>query len=97
MAVSKAEMDEKKPVEYQEGARRAREARQNVGSQLAGLIATADLTGSQEYVALRIRGYADALRTGDDVLIRSALMDLGTAAGATAAAIDIRRPIQAAA
>ena len=92
MAVSKADMGEKNPVEYQQGARRAREARSHVAQQLGSLIETADLTGSHDFVARRVRSYVDALREGDVVVIRSALMDLGAAVGATVADLDLNAP-----
>lgn len=85
-------MDEKKPAEYQEGSRRARKARAHVAEQLGHLIESADLTGSHPLVARRISGYAAAMREGDPLVIRSALMDLGTAVGATVAAIDLDLP-----
>jgi hypothetical protein len=92
MAVSKADMGEKNPVEYQEGARRAREARAHVATQLGELIEHGDLTGSHPLVARRIKSYAAAARAGDPFVIRAALMDLGAAVGATVAAIDLATP-----
>ena len=92
MGVSKAEMGEKNPVEYQEGAKRARAARAHVADQLGHLIESSDLTGSHPLVARRIHGYAEAVKSGDGPVIRSALMDLGTAIGATVAAIDLTTP-----
>lgn len=92
MAVSKADMGEKNPVEYQEGARRAREARSHVAEQLGHLIEAGDLTGSHPLVARRIKSYAVAAKTGDPFVIRGALMDLGAAIGATVAAIDLATP-----
>lgn len=92
VAVSKSQMGEKNPVEYQEGAKRARAARAHVAEQLGHLIESSDLTGSHPLVARRVQGYADAMRSGDGPVIRSALMDLGTAIGATVAAIDLNTP-----
>lgn len=85
-------MGEKNPAEYQEGARRAREARTHVATQLGELIEAADLTGSHSFVAKRIAGYAKAVKAGDPLLVRGALMELAAAAGATAAAIDLTTP-----
>lgn len=95
MAVSKGDMGEKNAMEYQEGARRARNARKNVAGQLAHLIESGDLTGSHPYVARRIQAYADAVRNGDHLIVRSALMDLGTAVGVTVAALDLESPPEA--
>lgn len=92
MPVSKAEMGATKPAEYQEGARRARAARENVAEQLRASIEASDLTGSHPFVGRRIGDYARALQSGDDMVIRGALMELGTAIGATVAAIDLAAP-----
>lgn len=71
---------------------RGREARWHVASQLAAEIVQFDRTGSTELLAFRIRGLADARRTGDSTVMRSALMDLGTAVGACVAQIDMSNP-----
>lgn len=89
MPVSKADMGDKNPTEYQEGAKRAREARSHVATQLAESIEAADLTGSHPFVGKRIHGYALAVKSGDPMAARAALMELATAAGATMAAIDL--------
>ena len=80
------------PVEYQEGSRRAREARSHVAHQLGHLIEAADLTGCHPLIGRRISGYANALKTSDELVIRSALMDLGIAVGTTVAALDLDHP-----
>lgn len=89
MAVSRADMGDKNPVEYREGVRRAREARGHVAEQLGALIESSDLTGSHSFVAQRIGNYAAAIKEGDQLVIRSALMELGVAVGATVASIDL--------
>lgn len=89
MPVSKADMNEKNPAEYQEGARRAREARAHVARQLAESIESADLTGSHPFVAKRFGSYVAAVKSGDDLASRAALMELASAAGATIAALDL--------
>jgi len=82
-------MGEKNPLEYQQGTKRARQARKRVATQLGGLIESADLTGSHPLVARRIRAYAEALRSDDDFVVRASLMELAQAAGATVAAMDL--------
>lgn len=83
-------MGPKDPAAWEAGARKAREARAAVATQLSDLISSADLTGSPDYVARRLREYATAVRTGDAESERAALMELSVAAAATAASIDLR-------
>jgi hypothetical protein len=92
MAVSKANMGEKNPEAYAQGAISARAARAHVAEQLGHLIESADLTGSHPFVARRVKRYADAVKEGDLLVIRGALMELGAAVGATVAAIDLSLP-----
>ena len=87
--ISRAEMTEKNPSEWQEGATAARAARENVAVQLQDLILDADLTGSPDFVARRVREYAAAKATGDTSVQRAALMELATAAATTAAGLDL--------
>jgi hypothetical protein len=88
--VSKAQMTEKDPGEWVAGAAAARRARTSVAAQVSELISSADLTGSPDYVARRLREYATAVRAGDAESERAALMELSVAAAATAASIDLR-------
>lgn len=94
MAISRADLGEKHAVEYQEGARKAREARAHVATQLGELINKSDITGSHAFVAKRIQGYSAALKSGDLLIIRSALMELGAAVGVTAVSIDLATTAQ---
>lgn len=91
--VSRANMDEKKPTEWVEGAKVGRAARKRVAGQLKELIEGADLTGSTDLVARRIRSYSKAVKSGDAESQRAALMELAAAAGTTAAGIDARSGI----
>jgi hypothetical protein len=90
--VSRATTTEKNPVEYQQGVKRAKASRRKVAKQLSGLIETAEMTGSHPLVGRRISAYAEALQSGDHFAIRGALMELGQAAGATVAAMDLVPP-----
>lgn len=90
--ISRAQMTVKNPAEWVEGSARATRARRRVAGQVKKLIEDGALTGSQDYVARRVSEYAAAIKSGDPSAQRAALMDLATAAGATAAAIDLQRP-----
>ena len=91
--VSKAKPSERgEPEEWKRGARKARDARHNVARQIAEHIVEADLTGSREFVALRVRTFAQAEATGDLHVIRAALMDLAGAAGAYLVQVDLQLP-----
>lgn len=92
--VSKANMGEKNPSEYAEGTQRAKRARKKVAGQLALLIEDAEMTGSDALVGRRVRAYAEAVKSGDHFAVRGALMELGQAAGATVAAMDLQAPRQ---
>lgn len=85
-------MERGEPAEMREGAQRGRAARWHVASQLAAHIVSADLTGSREFVGLRVRGFADAERSGDLYVVRSALMDLAGASAAYVCQIDMQLP-----
>lgn len=87
--ISKATMSDKHPPAWAEGAAAARAARGKVTEQLADLIRFADLTGSPDLVALRIRNYATAQAADDRIAQRAALMELATACAVTAAGIDV--------
>lgn len=93
--VSSAQMTDKNPLEWVEGATRARAARENVAAQVTDLIRSADLTGSPDFVVLRIRNYSEAQKAGDRAAERAALMEMAVAAAATAAAIDLTLPAAA--
>lgn len=87
--VSRAKPSERgEPEEWKRGAHRARAIRVNVAAQLGTHITEADLTGSSELVSLRIRGLVSAQRSGDPLVLRSALMDLAAASAAYACHID---------
>lgn len=90
--ISKADMKPKDPIAWQEGATTARATRRNVAEQVSELILDADLTGSRDFVARRVSGYAAAVASGDPAAERAALMELSTAAACTAAAIDLAHP-----
>lgn len=77
------------PQEWLDRARDAREVRSSIGAELADYIREADMTGSREFVALRIRSFANAEASGDAAVVRAALADLATAVGAYMAAIDL--------
>lgn len=76
-----------------EGAARGRAARLSVATQLAVHVVAADLTGSPEFVALRIRHFAEAARSGDPHVQRAACMDLAGAAAAYCAQVDLDLPV----
>lgn len=84
-------MTEKNPTEWVEGQKVGRAARQHVSKQLRQLIEDADLTGSRELVADRIKSYAAAVKANDSVAERAALMEIAAAAAATAAGIDVHQ------
>lgn len=82
---------DREPEGWKDGSRRARAARQNAGRQIAESLVAADITGSREFLARRLRNVAEAEREGDDFVKRGAYLDLAVAAGAMVAAIDVRR------
>jgi hypothetical protein len=91
--VSRAKPSERgEPEEWKRGARAARAIRQNVARQVSEHIIEADLTGSREYVAMRVRTFAEAERNGDPYVLRAALMDLCGASAAYLVAVDLRLP-----
>lgn len=90
--VSRAATTEKNPADYQRGVKRAQKARKRVASQLGTLIESSEMTGSHPFVGRRIAAYAEALKEGDHLAVRGALMELAQAAGVTAAALDLVPP-----
>lgn len=93
--VSKAGPTERgEPEEYSLATKRARRIRAEVAGQISEHLTSADLTGSREYVAMRVRTYAQAVAAEDPLVVRAALMELATAAGAAICHIDMAGPVR---
>lgn len=80
------------PEEYKVNAKRARAAREDAGDQVRWAISHADLTGSPEYVARRVREWLEAEREGDPFVTRAALLEIAAAAGAYIVHLDLTAP-----
>lgn len=67
----------------------ARAARAVVAEQVAAQIVEADIMGGRGRVAMALRAVAAAEQQQDGDALRAAWMDVASAAGATAAALDL--------
>jgi hypothetical protein len=77
------------PQEWKERSEDARKARLNVGQQFTDLLVEADITGSSQLIAKRVREMVEAEGSGDRTMMRAAAMELAVAAGVYAAGIDL--------
>lgn len=77
------------PQEWKDRSQSAREARLNVGQQFTDLLVEADITGSPQLIAKRVRGLVEAEGSGDVTVMRAAAMELAVAAGVYAAGMDL--------
>lgn len=78
--------------EYGDVSERADTARRAVAGQLSELLVEQQRTGGREPFAERVRGIAEAQRTGDPVLLRAAVMEAAVEAGRWAATLDLANP-----
>lgn len=77
------------PQEWKDRSQEAREARLNVGQQFTDLLVEADMTGSTQLIAKRVRELVQAEKSGDEDVTRAASMELAVAAGLYAAGMDL--------
>lgn len=91
MAAARALGSSREPEAWIKATNEARGARAVVAAQLADLLVGEDITGGRELLALRVKEFAVAERTGDPMLIRGAVMALAVAGGAYAVRLDLRQ------
>lgn len=91
--VSRAETGRGDPEEWQVGAKVARFARRRTAERVGEMIVETDLTGSKDYLLLRLRRLAEAERSEDPLVVHDALMELAAAAAASAVGLQLRTPV----
>jgi hypothetical protein len=91
-SISRSEVTESDPEEFRIGTTEARAVRENVATQLTAMILEMDMTGSQPYLVRRLRELNAAVASGDPMALNAAVMEVGAAAGAWAASIQLTEP-----
>lgn len=92
-SISRSEVGESDPPEFRVGTKEARAVRENVAEQLTAMIKDMDMTGSKGYLLRRLRELQAADASGDPMALNAAVMELGAAAGAWAAQIQLTEPM----
>lgn len=88
------------PEEYARATEAARQTREEVAHEVAGVIAEqvealiveGDIMGGRALLASRLKALAVAERRGDSTVVRAALMDVAVASGVWVASIDFVPP-----
>ncbi|MGH2939481.1 MAG: hypothetical protein ACRDPE_15340 [Solirubrobacterales bacterium] len=92
-SISRSEVTESDPEEFRVGTAEARAVRANVAVQLSAMIEEMDMTGSQAYLVRRLRELNAAVASEDPMALNAAVMEVGAAAGAWAASIQLSEPV----